>query len=63
MATTNSIVSAFRWSEKYFYAPNFSKSRGEEEEDGENRQMQSVLLFQKNQQILINLNVDLLCRQ
>ena len=63
MATTNSIVSAFRWSEKYFYAPNFSKSRGEEEEDGENRQMQSVLSFQKNQQILINLNVDLLCRQ
>ena len=63
MATTNSIVSGFRWSEKYFYAPNFSKSRGEEEEDGENRQMQSVLLFQKNQQILINLNVDLLCRQ
>ena len=63
MATTNSIVSAFRWSEKYFYALNFSKSRGEEEEDGENRQMQSVLLFQKNQQILINLNVDLLCRQ
>ena len=63
MATTNSIVSAFRWSEKYFYAPNFLKSRGEEEEDGENRQMQSVLLFQKNQQILINLNVDLLCRQ
>ena len=63
MATTNLIVSAFRWSEKYFYAPNFSKSRGEEEEDGENRQMQSVLLFQKNQQILINLNVDLLCRQ
>ena len=63
MATTNSIVSAFRWSEKYFYAPNFSKSRGEEEEDGENRQMQSVLLFPKNQQILINLNVDLLCRQ
>ena len=63
MATTNSIVSAFRWSEKYFYAPNFSKSRGEEEEDGENRQMQSVFLFQKNQQILINLNVDLLCRQ
>ena len=63
MATTNSIVSAFRWSEKYFYAPNFSNSRGEEEEDGENRQMQSVLLFQKNQQILINLNVDLLCRQ
>ena len=63
MAATNSIVSAFRWSEKYFYAPNFSKSRGEEEEDGENRQMQSVLLFQKNQQILINLNFDLLCRQ
>ena len=42
---------------KIFFVPNssiFRKSRGEE--DGENRQMQSVLLFKQTQKVDISFN-------
>ena len=48
--TNNGIILAVRWSVKYFYAENspiFWKSG--EEEDGENWQMQNVLLFKQTQ--------------
>ena len=45
------IVLVVQWSVKYFFAPNFPIFRKscKEEEDGENRQMQSVLLFKQTQ--------------
>ena len=52
MATNKWTVFAVQWSAKYFFTPNsltFRKIR-RVEEDGENRQMQSILIFKQAQQ-------------
>ena len=58
-ATNNWIVLVAWWSTKYFFAPTFAifqKSCGEEEE-GENRRSQSVVLFKQTQNRFVrNLN-------
>ena len=61
IATNNWIVLAVQWPVKYFFAPNFPifrKSCGEEE-DGENRQMQSALLFKQTQKISVAIMNDI----
>ena len=56
--TNDRTLLAVPWSVEYFFAPNypiFQRSR-REEEDGENRQMQSALLFNKNNLIKCSRN-------
>ena len=58
MEKNNRILLAVRWSVKNFFAPNspiYQKNRREEEEDGENRQIQSVSFFRQTQLLLLNL--------